>query len=479
MTIAASMIDQTDRPSALKRLTHGFNRMALHNKFAVVGSIVMYIGMLIIGNHVTVSIRDGVVRNSALSSAVYMESFIAPMSQELTEAKELAPATIARMRQLLLQPPLSDRVLSVKIWQRDGHIAFSSDETMIGQSFPPSAELASAMKGELSASFDDLDDEESLQEKSRGIPLLEVYNPIHSILTGEVIAVAEFYIEATELERDLERAQATSWAIVGLVTLVTFAALLGIVRSGSRTIAAQNHDLEARIDELARISTQNRTLRDRVQAASGKVSETNERYMRRVSAELHDGPAQAIALAALRFDPLIRRSGLDPNDPEVTTLRNSLNEALTDVRDLCRGLTLPEIEGRSLFDTLTLAVDAHERRTGETVRRLYLGAKALATHAPHPTLICVYRFVQEALMNSYRHAQGSLVSIDAVFSNARLAVSVSDTGKGFDVTSRTDRGLGLCGLRERVESIGGEFLIASSAETGTRVTCILQLDPAK
>ncbi|WP_435256786.1 sensor histidine kinase [Thioclava sp. FR2] len=462
-------------PSRLALLRR-FSLLPLHHRFALVGSFVMLIGMLVIGNHVATSIEESVVRNSAISSAVYMESFIAPMSQELAESNQLSAQTVARMRALLESPPLSDRILSIKIWQGNGRLAFSGDDRMIGQIFPPSDELLSALSGNLTATFDELDDEESLLERERGVPLLEVYNPIHSILTGEVIAVAEFYLEATELEGDLKKAQSASWAIVGLVTLATFAALFGIVRSGSRTIAAQNRALKARLDELARISTQNRALRDRVQAASRGVSETNERYMRRVSAELHDGPAQALALAALRFDPLIRRSGLPADDPEVTTLRNSLNEALSDVRDLCRGLTLPEIEGRSLRETLDMAISAHERRSGETVRRLYIGVASLATHAPHPLLICIYRFTQEALMNSFRHAKGSIVSVDANFQGDRLAVSISDTGQGFAVPERLDKGLGLAGLRERVESIGGEFLIASGPETGTRVTCILQLD---
>ena len=464
--------------TALNQLTlmGCFSRLPLHHRFALVGSFVMLIGMLVIGNHVATSIEESVVRNSAISSAVYMESFIAPMSQELAESNRLTPQTVARMRALLDSPPLADRILSIKVWQGNGRLAFSGDDRMIGQIFPPSEELVSALSGNLTATFDELDEEESLLERERGVPLLEVYNPIHSILTGEVIAVAEFYLEATELEGDLRTAQTTSWAIVGLVTLATFAALFGIVRSGSRTIAAQNRALESRLDDLARISTQNRALRDRVQAASRGVSETNERYMRRVSAELHDGPAQAIALAALRFDPLIRRSGLPADDAEVTTLRNSLNEALRDVRDLCRGLTLPEIEGRSLRETLDMAISAHERRSGETVRRLYTGIASLATHAPHPLLICIYRFTQEALMNSFRHAKGTIVSVDANVQGDRLAVSISDTGKGFIVPDRLDKGLGLAGLRERVESIGGEFLIASSPETGTRVTCILQLD---
>ena len=454
-----------------------FAALALHHRFALVGSLVTLIGMLVIGNHVAASIQTSVVRNSALSSAVYMESFIAPLSQELATSSTLSPSTVARMRALLESAALADRVLSTKIWRKGGLVAFSSNPALIGQVFTPGDDLVSAWDGQLSASYDQLDEAENSSERAKGVPLLEVYNPIHSIVTGEVIAVAEFYLDASELERDLRLAHTKSWAIVALVTFATFAALFGIVRSGSRTIAAQNHALASRLDEVARISAQNKALRDRVQSASRRVSETNERYMRRVSAELHDGPAQAIALASLRLDALIRRSTVPPDDPEVANLRGSLDEALREVRDLCRGMTLPELEHRSLEDTLDLAIGAHERRTGNTVRRLYAMGPRLSASAPHPILICIYRFVQEALMNAYRHAPGAAVSVDCHWQNDRLAVSVADSGPGFDVGSRVDHGLGLAGLRERVESIGGDLIMVSGPNLGTRLTCCLQMEP--
>ena len=463
---------------ALGSLRSRFDRLALHNRFALVGSAISLVGILLIGNHATSTIEAGVVRNSAISSAVYMESFIAPLSQELATQQEFSPATIDHMRQVLASPPLADRIISAKIWRENGLLAISSDTELIGQIFAPTEDLSAAWDGKISAAFDELDEEENTLERAKGLPLLEVYNPIHSIVTGEVIAVAEFYLDARELEQDLRLARGQAWAIVALVTAATFAAQFGVVRSGNRTIAAQKRDLETRLDEVARMSAQNSTLRNRVQAAARKVSETNERYMRRVSADLHDGPAQAIALASLRLDALLRRSGTSPADPEVAVLRASLDEALRDVRDLCRGLALPELEGRTLEETLELAISAHERRTGESIRRPYQGSTRLTPTAPHPILICVYRFTQEALTNAFRHAGGATVTVDCNWDGDRLMVTVSDHGPGFDPGNRSDKGLGLAGLRERVESIGGEFLLHSEPGEGTRVTCCLAIEGA-
>jgi len=455
--------------SALRRAGGWFARLSLVQQFALVGSLVTLAGMGMTGNWVGNAIQASVVRNSAISSAVYMESFIAPLSQELVARTEFHPATIARMQAVLSEPPLSDRIISVKIWREGGRLAYSSDASLIGRTFPPSDSLRKAWTGDLTASFDSLDEAENLPEQNIGVPLLEVYNPIHSIVTGEVIAVAEFYLNAAELESDLKWARLQSWGVVSLVSLVTFAALFGVVKAGSRTIEDQRRTLESRYRDLSHISAQNVALRLRVEGASRRLSERSEQGMRRISAELHDGPAQALAVAALRLDSLTRRANMPADDREVAALRTALADALHDIRNICQGLSLPELRGRSLRDTLEAAIGAHERRTGTTVLRWPAPEQWPDRPAPHPALICLYRFVQEGLMNAYRHAPGAEVAVVCLTAEGQITVSVADRGPGFDPQGRTG-GLGLAGLRERIESIGGRFTVDSRKGAGTRIT---------
>lgn len=449
-----------------------FARLTLVAQFALVGSLVALAGMALTGNWVATAIQTGVVRNSAISSAVYMESFIAPLSQELVDNIHFQPATIARMQSVLSNPPLSDRIVSVKIWREGGKLAYSSNESMIGQVFSPGDDLRAAWQGDLTASFDTLEEAENAQERSTGVPLLEVYNPIHSIVSGEVIAVAEFYLDATELQSDLHRARLRSWGVVCLVSLATFAAMFGIVKTGSRTIAEQRAALEARLAELAHVSAQNVALRERVEGAARRLSERSEQSMRRISAELHDGPAQALAVAALRLESLMGRAKISAQDREAAALRTALGDALGDLRNICRGLSLPELQGRSLGETLEAAIGAHERRTGVAVTRLPDPLRWADRPAPHPTLICVYRFVQEGLMNAFRHAAGAAVAVSWACEDDQIIVTVADKGPGFDRAAVAD-GLGLAGLRERVESFGGRFTVETVKGEGTRITAQL------
>ncbi|GAB2177074.1 sensor histidine kinase [Dongia sp. agr-C8] len=468
---AAVPADQATFPRILRRM----RALRLDQQFMLAGSLVSLLGMAVIGAWVTDKIVESVTRNSAIAAAMYMESFIAPLSQELGSDNALSPATVARLHQVLATEPFVDRIVSVKIWKKGGLVAFSTESDLIGRRFEPNESLRRSWAGKLEAEFNEIEDEEAASERARDIPLLEVYNPVHSIETGKIIAVAEFYQNATELQHDLVRARVTSWLVVGAVWIVTFALLFGIVRSGSRLIGRQHAELEARFAELSRVSSQNEKLRLRIQNASLRAAELTERQLRRISADLHDGPAQALALASLRLEKLAQSPGAE--QAEAGTIRQSLDEALRDIRNLCRGITLPELEGRSIAQVLELAVETHERRT-KTAVALADGTGATGALRPaHPVLICIYRFVQECLMNAFRHAGGRDQRVEACMLEGSLQIEVIDAGPGLAQTP-TDPNhapLGLLGLRERIEVLGGVMRSESGAAGGTRLTMLLPL----
>jgi signal transduction histidine kinase len=478
---AAVPADRPASPRWLRRL----RELRLDQQFMLAGSLVSLLGMAVIGAWVTDKIVESVTRNSAIAAAMYMESFVAPLSQELGSDNALSPATVARLHQVLATEPFVDRIVSVKIWKRGGLIAFSTEAELIGRRFEPNESLRLSWAGKLEAEFNEIEDEEAASERARDIPLLEVYNPIHSIETGKIIAVAEFYQNATELQHDLVRARVTSWLVVGAVWIVAFALLSGIVRSGSRLIGRQHAELERRYAALMRVSGQNELLRQRIQDASLRAAALTERQLRRISADLHDGPAQALALASLRLEKLAESPGVE--QAETVTIRQSLEEALRDIRNLCRGITLPELEGRSLAEVLELAVETHERRTRTTVALSNRTGATGALKPAHPVLICLYRFVQECLMNAFRHAGGRDQRVEAGMLEGALQIVVTDAGPAPGSRSPEDSTegagpakpghapLGLLGLRERIEVLGGIMQSESADAGGTRVTMLLPL----
>ena len=443
--------------------------LPLHWRFAAAGGVIMLLCMLVIGWWVSRQIEESVTRNSAISTALYMDSFIAPLAQELNDQDTVSPETGARLLALFQEPHLAERIASFKMWRKDGLIIFSSEPDLIGKRFTPSEPLRRAWSGQLSAAFDDLNDLEDQAEKEKDLPFLEVYNPIHSIENGEVIAVAEFYQIATELEEDILNARLQSWLLVASVFLVTFAMLFGIVRRGSNLIERQRTALEHRYDQLSKVSELNDALRRRIQAASGRVSELNETFLKRISAELHDGPAQLLSFAKLRLDSLAKgaRENGGPGASELPLITQSLDEALTEIRHLCRGLSLPAIECKPLTEVVASAVRAHEQRNDTLVHLDISG------HDPgfdHSIKICAYRFVQEALNNAERHGGGSDLRVSCSIQEGLVTLGVSDDGPGFDPEMiGVCAGLGLRGLRERIESHGGSFSVSSAPGSGTRL----------
>ena len=255
--------------------------------------------------------------------------------------------------------------MSFKIWKPGGLVAHASDPALIGQRFEPKPELEAAWSGKVTGSFDDLDDAENAAEAAIGVPLLEVYSPLHEVWSGRIIAVAEFYEVAAELEQDLADARRTSWLLVAGTFLASGLMLLGIVRAGCRTIARQKAMLEAQIGESRDVAAQNVELRRRAIDASARATAQAERSLRRVSADLHDGPAQYVALAAMRLDSLVPAT--EAGRREATALGEALQTALGEIRALSRGLSLPDLDRLSLAEVARRAVAAHLRPAGPPV----------------------------------------------------------------------------------------------------------------
>jgi len=466
------MIDLAHYP-AVERVKRGWTELSLARQFSLAAGAVLVLGMLVIGLWVTRQIEEGVTRNTAAATALYVDSVIAPLLPDLRGDARLSYGAQRALDETLSKGTLGERLASFKIWKDGGLIAYASDPELIGARFEPTESLQQAWAGRVTAEFDRLEDEENASERLRNVPLLEIYSPIREPWSGEVVAVAEFYEVADELQRNLRAVRLRTWLVVGVATLCMIGLLFGIVLRGSEMIASQRKALEARVADLSRLLRQNEELRLRVQSASSRAAALNERFLKRVSADLHDGPAQLLALASLRLGSARPAGAASPASGELESIRNYLDDAMREIRGICRGLTLPHIEAMTLAELLRSAVAAHEQRTGTTVS---LSVPDSAPEINAAEKICVYRFVQEGLNNAFRHARGVGQSVRAEMSDGALTVSVSDQGGGFDAAAEHGEGLGLAGLRDRVESLGGAFEVKTST-SGTHVAMRLNLHP--
>lgn len=457
---------------------HGarWSRWSLPFQFLLAGAIVMICAMLVVGFWVASRIEQGVVQSSATAAADYVETFVAPLGEDFAEDPPLSEPARRALEEVFASATVADRIVSYKIWRPGGLVLMASDSAIIGQRFDEAEDLQRAWEGQVAASYEDFDDAEDDREAALGIPLLEVYSPLHAYFTGEVIAVVEFYQNGTELAAELADARRTSWLVVGGAFLTSGFLLFGIVQAGGRTIDRQRQMLEDQLAETRAISAQNAQLKRRVVAASSRATAQAERAQRQLGADLHDGPGQHLALAALRLDALLPDTTRGSDDAKA--VRASLDQALAEIRVISRGLAIPDLDAIDMTSVIERAVREHRKKTGMEVA--LAGSLPAGNGFDYARKLCVYRFLQETLSNAARHSCGDKATVRVETGPTGHSISVRDEGVGFDRSAalrlREDGGQGLLGLVDRAESLGGAIEIDSACGAGTKVTLSLPFE---
>lgn len=444
--------------------------LSLAGQFALAGGVVMLVSALLVGAFVSRRVEEVVVRNTANATALYMESFLAPLTQGLASDTHLSATSRGEIERLLDETALGQRVVSFKIWRQGGLLVDASNTGLVGQTFDVTENLKLAWQGEVRADFDDTGDQEDVAEHAMGLPLLEIYSPIREVATGRVIAVAEFYEIATQLKSDLARVRAVAWASVAGVMAMIGGSLFAIVLRGSHTIDAQ-------VMALKDMSGRNLALRLRVQGAAARFSAMNDQALRRIGADIHDGPAQLMGFAALRLDALRAQMPNGKMQSDMQAVEAAVQDSIVELRNIARGLSLPDIERKSVEDILRGLVEAHGARTGTEVGfACDLGDRA---DLPLAVKICVFRFVQEGLTNAWRHAEGRGQEVRLTIARDVLTLSVLDRGAGFadlpPTPAADEEGLGLPGLVDRVESLGGHVELRNRVGGGAEITMTLDV----
>lgn len=459
-----------------------FKGLTWSQRFLIASLVILGAGMTGIGWWIGMQIESGVIHQTAANTALYVSSVMEPNVQELATSQSITLEHQAALTRLLHDTSFGQGITSVKVWNKQGRIIYANTPANIGLVFPVDSDLAKALRGWVSSEIGNLSKPENVNDPERGQRRLETYSPVRRTGTDEIIGAVEFYQTVTGLDRDVAAAQQQSWLVVVGATAIMYLLIAGFVRFASDTIRRQQGELAFRVTQLQGLLKQNQDLHERVRRAAQRTTELNERFLRRIGAELHDGPAQDLGLALLRLDHLqpaaeFASSSLARNpvvETDFNLIQTSLRHALQEIRAISAGMGLPELENLPLSETVIRAIRAHERRTETSVK---LDMDRLPEAVPVPIKITVYRIVQEGLSNAYRHAGGKGQSVRVGYGGSQLSVTVSDDGPGFDQTREDEweEHLGLIGMRERVESLGGVFEIESGDGHGTRVLARLPL----
>lgn len=464
----------------IARLGAFLARFSLAQQFMLANLFVLLAGMFGVGWWLSEQTKQVVVSQVAAETALYVDTFVAQYLQDFQPGTALPAARIAELDQVLVATPLKTQIVKFKVWDAQGLVIYSSDHTLIGQRFPVKDELALSIQGTVTADVSNLADEENVAERGRWSQLLEIYSPLKRAGDGQVVAVAEFYQTVDTLNAALREVQTATWLALGVVTLVIYLLLAIIVQRGSDTIDRQKAELNRQVAQMYATLAQNELLHERVRRAAAGAAAVNERFLRRIGSELHDGPVQDLSLALLELDQQVDAAPERTNgeaDTGLPAVQRSVRAALQELRAIASGLGLPQLNTMSLADTLQRVVYVHQRRTRTVVE---LDLADLPEQAPLVVKNTLYRVTQEALANAARHAQGKGQRVRVRPEAYGLRLEVADAGPGYDVeqTRAAEGHLGVWGMRERVESLGGLFEIQSTPGQGTVVSVYIPMRAA-
>lgn len=456
-----------------------FERVSPSRQFLLVGVALLLVGMVVVGSWLSVEIERSAVNRAAAVSAIYVESILAA---QLRRDSGDAVATVTMheaLDRIFVAGPLHRKVVRFKLWNEEGAIMYSSDHAQLGLRFPVEGLLAAAFSGTVQARLSDLNAEDNRAERAHWQRLIEVYVPVRLAPQGPVAAVAEFYHATENIDREIRSAQQRSWALVIVATLAILLLLFGMVRRVDHTLLQQRDDLRRQLQQLGAAFEENERMRARLGEAGAATTALNERLLHRVAADLHDGPAQTLAFALMRFDEMVGACGTcndssSQTSQDLPAIRGALRASLDELRNIAAGLGVPGIVELSLAETAQRAVRDCERLFAFKV---VAEIDNTLVDAALATKITVYRLLHESLSNSARHAPGGSPRV-RVWRQAeeRVGLEIVDRGPGFDprVAAQSGR-LGLAFMQERVRLLGGTFELETAPGQGTRILTSLPL----
>jgi signal transduction histidine kinase len=241
--------------------------------------------------------------------------------------------------------------------------------------------------------------------------------------------------------------------------------LWGVVNALSRRgpFPANTADRMADFTELAGTAVGNAESRAEVAASRTRIVAAADEARRRIERDLHDGAQQHLLALALR----LRSAAAVPRErdeisSEITDVADGLTGVIDELREISRGIHPAILTSAGLRPALR----ALGRRSAVPVEMNV----RIDGRLPEPVEVGAYYVVSEMLTNAAKHANASVVEVDAEDAEGTLRVCVRDDGVG---GADPLRGSGLVGLRDRIEALGGMFSLHSPSGGGTTVCCEL------
>lgn len=203
-----------------------------------------------------------------------------------------------------------------------------------------------------------------------------------------------------------------------------------------------------------------------------KIMEVQEEERKRLSREIHDGPAQILANVMMRSDlieKIYRERGIDEALAEIKKLKETVRDALYEVRHIIYDLRPMALDDLGLVPTLKKyleTVEEYNKMANIQIPFTYIGDDERIDSKME---VALFRLIQESVQNALKHAQAKEIQVKLEINKNNIIAVIKDDGIGFDPTLKKEGSFGLRGMKERVELLEGSISIQSSKGNGTKV----------
>jgi len=208
-----------------------------------------------------------------------------------------------------------------------------------------------------------------------------------------------------------------------------------------------------------------------------KIIEAQEEERKRLSREIHDGPAQMMANVMMRSDlieKVYNEYGAKDALAEVKNLKKMVRNALYEVRRIIYDLRPMALDDLGLVPTLKKYLQTIEEYHSTT--RITYKNMGVEKRLPSKFEVALFRLVQESVQNALKHANASEIIVKLEMKSDKVTILIKDDGQGFDPSERKAESFGIIGMRERVELLGGDITIDSKVGKGTVVLIQVPLE---
>ncbi|TCZ76834.1 histidine kinase [Paenibacillus albiflavus] len=205
-----------------------------------------------------------------------------------------------------------------------------------------------------------------------------------------------------------------------------------------------------------------------------------EEERKRIAREIHDGMAQTLANVVLRSEiaeRLLAKEDYSVVKAELKELKGQVRGGLEDVRKLIFNLRPMALDDLGLVPTLRKFTQDYEEKTRIRTKFEFKGKE---TRLPSGMEVAIFRLMQEAFSNVYKHSKATFAELEITYDNEDITIKVMDNGVGF-YTERMEQKLsngnnfGLLGMRERLDLLEGSMTIESVINEGTTIKMVIPI----